>query len=44
MIKYLGKRVKGALRKLHIRNDQKEVIKILNNHKEIEDAIIKYNR
>ena len=44
MTKYLGKGVKGVLRKLHIRNDQMEIIKTLNDHKEIKDAIIKYNR
>ena len=44
MIKYLGKGVKEALRKLHIRNDQQEIIKTLIDRKEIETAIIQYNR
>ena len=44
MTKYLGKGVNGVLRKQNIRNNQKEIIKTLNDRKEIEDAIIKYNR
>ena len=44
MTKYLGKGVNGALRKQNIRNNQKEIIKTLNDCKEIEDIIIKYNR
>ena len=44
MTKYLGKGVKGAFRKLHIRNENKQIIKILNERQEIESAIIQYNR
>ena len=44
MIKYLGKGIKAVLRKLHIRNEQQEIIKTLTDRKEIEAAIIQHNR
>jgi len=44
MIKYLGKGVKGAFRKLHITNEDKQIVKTINKREDIEEAIIIYNR
>ena len=43
MTKYIGKGEKGSLRTLHIKDEDNNTIKILNNRYDIESTIIEHN-
>ena len=44
MTKFIGKGVNGSLCKVHIVDENNQIIKILTSWKEIEEAIISHNR